>query len=275
MTDGELTIADLGRFSGPMLLFGGPYSNAHATRALMDEASRLSIAPDHWLCTGDVCAYCADPVETTRLIRESGCAVIMGNCEESLGNREDACGCGFDDGAACDVLAGQWYAYANAALGEEDRGWMRTRPRIAIFTQAGKRFAAIHGGAEIINRFLWPTLPDHVFAEEIALLERLVGKLDGVIAGHAGMAFERQVDGVHWINAGAIGLPAHDGDPRTSFAVLESGAVRFHRLSYDHEGAAESMRLARLTAGYNRSLLSGWWPSEDSFPDEMKIGRVA
>lgn len=268
-------ITDLGTLEGPVLLFGGPYSNRHATEALVAEAARRGIAPVRWICTGDVCAYCADPAATTALIRESGCAVVRGNCEESLGNRLDDCGCGFEEGAACDLLAGQWYAHADAALDEDARDWMRKRPRIVLFSQGGRRYAAVHGGAEVINRFMWPSLEDSAFAVEIALLEDRFGKLDGVIAGHTGMPFEREIDGVRWINAGAIGLPAHDGDPRTWFAVLEDGEVGFHRLAYDHTEAASAMRKVGLRAGYDRALLCGWWPSEDSFPEEMQRGRTA
>ena len=264
-------VGDLGTLDGPVLLFGGPYSNLQATRALIAEAARLGIPPERWLCTGDVCAYCADPAATTALIRESGCAVVRGNCEESLGNRLDDCGCGFEEGATCGLLSGQWYAHADAALEAEARDWMRTRPTIQLFSQNGRRYAAIHGGAAVINRFLWPSLPDADFAAEIAVLEARFGRLDGVIGGHTGMVFERRVGGTHWINAGAIGLPAHDGDPRTWFAVLEDGAVTFHRLAYDHEGAASAMRDAGLRAGYDKSLLSGYWPSEDSFPPEMRL----
>ena len=66
-------------------------------------------------------AYCADPVATVAAIRDWGIHVIMGNCEESLGWSKDDCGCGFEEGSACEQLSIDWYAYANRALGEEDR----------------------------------------------------------------------------------------------------------------------------------------------------------
>jgi hypothetical protein len=126
---------------------------------------------------------------------------------------------------------------------------------------------------------MWPVASDADLAKEITLIEDRLGAIDGVIGGHTGMAFERVVTAgvrrVHWINAGAIGLPAHDGDPRTSFAVLEECGVRFERLDYDHGTAASAMRAAGLRAGYDRSLETGWWPSEDSFPAIMRVGKVA
>ena len=48
---------------GPVLCFGGPYSNLQATQALFAEARRLGVPPGRIVCTGDVLAYCADPAK--------------------------------------------------------------------------------------------------------------------------------------------------------------------------------------------------------------------
>src|ERR1051326_1058905 len=54
---------------GPAIVFGGPYGNLEATRALLDEAARLGIPPARIVCTGDVVAYGADPAATVDLLR--------------------------------------------------------------------------------------------------------------------------------------------------------------------------------------------------------------
>jgi len=279
MTDVLSKHRKFGILDGPVLLFGGPYSNFEATSALFERASLLGITGSRMVCTGDVCAYCGNPAETARLVMGSGARVVAGNCEMSLGERTGDCGCGFEEDAACDRFAMEWFTYADAALDDGSRAWMRALPGIGTFIAYGKRYAVIHGGASAVNRFIWPIASDAVLREEIALIEAALGQVDGVIAGHTGMAFERTVTvgerPVHWINAGAIGLPAHDGDPRTSFALLTAEGVRFERLDYDHETASEAMRMAGLRAGYDRSLECGYWPSEDSFPKEMRLGRVA
>ena len=46
---------------GPVLVFGGPYSNLEATRAVLDAAARRGIPGRRILCTGDVVAYAAEP----------------------------------------------------------------------------------------------------------------------------------------------------------------------------------------------------------------------
>ena len=48
------------RMDGPVLVFGGPYSNLEATRAVLAEAVRLAIPSEHVICTGDIVAYGAD-----------------------------------------------------------------------------------------------------------------------------------------------------------------------------------------------------------------------
>ncbi len=279
MTDVLSRHRNFGVLEGPVLLFGGPYSNFEATASLFERASLMGITGQRTICTGDVCAYCGNPAETARLVMGSGAHVIAGNCEVSLGERAADCGCGFEDGAACDRFAMEWFRFADEELDDGSRAWMRSLPGIGTFCAYGKRYAVVHGAASAVNRFIWPVMSDSVLCDEIGLIEAALGPVDGVIAGHTGMAFERVVSigerPVRWINTGAIGLPAHDGDVRTSFAVLTAEGVRFERLDYDHETASAAMRAAGLRAGYDRSLTSGYWPSEDSFPSEMRLGRVA
>ena len=73
-----------------------------------------------------------------------------------------------------------------------------------------------------------------------------------------------------WINAGAIGLPPHDGRPETRYAVLTDGDVVFHRLSYDYETERQAMTDAGLVQGYDQTLSTGIWPSEEVLPPELR-----
>lgn len=263
---------DLGILEGPVLLFGGPCSNLHATEALIATARERGIPPQRMICTGDVCAYAAEPEETAQAIRALGCPVVAGNCEKSVGADADDCACDFEAGTACDIFSGQWFAHAKRETSPESKSWMLARPDRVLFEQAGRRYAVIHGGASQINAFIWPVDHPEKFAAEIAILESEYGALDGVICGHSGVPFAKTIGGVLWVNAGSIGLPPHDGDPRTAYAILYQGDVTLHRLSYDHEGAAQAMEAAGLTSGYQHSLRTGWWPSEDSFPGAMRRG---
>ncbi len=276
----EMRISDLGDLSGSegadgrvddtVLIYGGPYSNAQATRALLDRADALGIPPARRICTGDVVAYCAEPQATVALVRARGGAVVAGNCERQLAEGAPDCGCGFDAGSTCDLLSRGWYPHALAQTPEADRAWMETLPDIVTFAQAGRRYAVIHGGVSDISRFLWPSDRDAAFAQEIALIEAATGPVDGIIAGHCGVAYERWIGRHHWINAGVIGLPPHDGRAATRFVTLHAGRAQIHRLNYDAAAARAGMEAAGLTQGYHASLTTGLWPSTDILPPEMR-----
>ena len=256
---------DFGRMDGPVVLFGGPYSNFQAMEALA-----AILDGRNAICSGDIVAYCAEPNETTRLFLDLGLPGIAGNCEMQLLAGAKDCGCGFESGSTCDLLSSGWWPFLAREMDGELVWSLGELPEIGSFVHEEKRYAVIHGGATSANRFLWPSSPDWAFAEEISLLEDAIGAIDGVVAGHSGIAFQRNVNGYHWINAGAIGLPPNDGRCETRYAVLDGGEVAFHRLRYDHRTAIERMRAAGLSQGYEKTLGSGLWPSEDVLPVELR-----
>ncbi len=265
-----MKVKDLGNLDTDVLLFGGPYSNLQATQAMRAEALRLGIAPDHVICTGDVVAYCADAAATVAEIRDWGCPVVAGNCEKQLAQDAQDCGCGFEEGSVCDALSVAWFDYAGRQIDAASRAWMAACPDLMVFTHQERRLAVIHGGLSDISRFLWSTSAEAAFAEEIALIEAQVGPVHGVIAGHSGIAFERQIGTVQWINAGVIGMPPNDGLDRTHYALLQDGKVRFEVLDYDAPGARQAMEAAGLVQGYHIGLTEGLWPSEDILPPELR-----
>lgn len=262
-------VKDLGDLSGPLLLFGGVYSNLQAFEALKQEASRLGIPASQTICTGDVVAYCADAEDAVTTIRELGCAVIAGNCEKQIAAGAEDCGCGFEDDSQCSILARGWYAHALMQISEDNRRWMADLPDVAVFTLNGRRYAVIHGGFTNISRFIWSVSDEAVFAQEIAAIERLVGPVDGVISGHSGIAFVRKIADKIWINTGAIGMPSNDGSPDTRYVLLED-TTRVVRLKYNYQTAQSRMRSEGLIQGYDVALETGFWPSQDTLPPDLR-----
>jgi len=258
---------------GSLLVFGGPYSNLQATRAVLTEAARRGIPARRVICTGDVVAYGADAAACCDLIMASGILVIAGNCEENLAADALDCGCGFEEGTACDLLSRAWYAHANRQVTAVHRAWMAGLPqRLMVRLPDGRRLAVLHGGASDISRFIFASTPQADLAAEIAATG-----CDGVIAGHCGIPFARQVRPGIWINAGAIGMPADDGTPRIWFALLTPGeaglSVEILPLEYDHAAAAAAMRAVGLPEGYAAALGSGVWPSCDVLPPAERARR--
>ena len=262
---------DLGDKNGALLLFGGPYSNLAATQALMAVAQDRQMSGADMICTGDVVAYCAAAFETVEVIRAAGIPVVAGNCELQLAAGAADCGCGFEAGTTCDLLSAGWYPYAAAQISAAQRDWMQTLPDIITFRHQGARYGVIHGGMTDVARFIWPNSHAAIFGAEWRAAEAVVGPLDHIIAGHAGVPFIRQTGQGRWINAGVIGMPSHDGTQMTRYAVLDGGEVTLHRLRYDPQAEAERMVAAGLTQGYYRALLTGYWPSEDVLPADLRV----
>ncbi len=267
-------ILDLGPLDGPVLCFGGPYSNAQATQALLDQAAQRGIPADRMICTGDVVAYGGDPAACVDMIRGAGIAVVMGNCEESLGFSAADCNCGFEPGGDCAEWSEAWFAGAAAALDGGARAWMRALPRQIQFEMAGRRFAVLHGGIDDISQYVFASTPSQTKA---GMIERL--DVDAIIGGHSGLAFTEMTGSGLWHNAGAIGMPANDGTPRGWFSILTPGAgaiaISLHGFEYDHLSAARAIRAVTPGLPYAETLSSGLWPNMTVLPrwERQQQGR--
>lgn len=257
---------------GPALVFGGNYGNLEATRALLAQARRLGVPAGNIVCTGDVVAYCADPLATIEVMRRAGVHVVMGNCEESLGRAATGCGCGFAEGSACDRYAAEWYSFASRMLDEDSRAWMRTLPRRLELRIGARRLAVVHGAVSAINRFVFASTAPAAKQAEID-----ASGCDAVLAGHCGLPFTQLLAGRLWHNAGAIGMPANDGTPRVWYSLIHSRGERIRiesrPLDYDHATAARKMRRLRLCEPYAQALEDGLWPSCDVLPPEELARR--
>jgi len=262
----------LGEFTSPVLVFGGAYSNLQATQAMQQEALRRGIAPDHIICNGDIIAYCAEPAATLDLIRDWDIHVVMGNCEESLGEASSDCGCGFEVGSTCSVLSVNWYKFALSQVRHDQQLWMQSLPRCTEFKMQSQKVAVIHGGVESINKFIFPSTPD---IEKSAELSK--SKADVVIGGHSGIPFGQNIDGGSWLNSGAIGMPANDGTQRGWFMILTpspSGIeVSWHALHFDADTTKKVMLENGLDQGYDQCLINGLWPSMDVLPETERKER--
>lgn len=262
----NVTVEDLGQITEPVLVFGGPYSNLQATQALLETANDAGIPSNRLICTGDVIAYCANPIETVAAIRASGAHVVMGNCEESLGFQLDDCGCGFEEGTDCDILSRQWYAYSDQLLSDDDRTWLRTRPRRMTATIGDRHFAFIHGSATDISGWVFESTNIGKKATDVAELS-----CDAVVAGHCGLPFIQPLpNNKLWINAGVIGMPANDGTRHGWYALISPSeteiCIDIKPLTFDTASAVQAMQAAKLMDAYVTSLQTGLWPNMDVLP---------
>ena len=262
------TVLNLGRIEAPLLIFGGPYSNLAATRALLDRAAVLNVPADHIICTGDIVAYCAEPEETSQLLKDSVIHVVQGNCEASLAEGSVSCGCGFEPGMVCSTLSQQWYPYVNARISDTTREWMGSLPSAIRFQMGRYECRVIHGGARQINQFIFASTPATIKQQELDAFDT-----DIMIGGHCGLPFGQKIAERGWLNAGVIGLPANDGTPTVWYMLMapnDNGVrVSWHRLEYAFQLTYQSM-LDNGLADYAESIRSGVWPSMDVLPEQER-----
>ena len=199
-----------------LLIFGGPYSNLAATRALRARAEELGLAASQVICSGDLVAYCGEPAQTLELVQDWGIPGVRGNCEESLGNNQADCGCGLDPDSHCSLLAVTWYRHADARIGADQRRWMANLPPAIDVEFAGRRLRCIHGGVDSINQFVFPSTPVDLKRAQLAQ-----AGVDILVGGHSGIPFGQAIDDRWWLNAGVIGMPANDGGTHVWYMLLE------------------------------------------------------
>ncbi|MCP4431341.1 MAG: metallophosphoesterase [Gammaproteobacteria bacterium] len=262
---------NLGKIEGRILIFGGPYSNLEATRAIYAQARLLDVPANNVICTGDLVAYCGEPNETIELIRDWDIPVVMGNCEKSLATGADDCDCGFEEGSSCSILSDKWFDYANALIKKEHRQWLVDLPASISFLYSGFNCQVIHAGVSSINQFIFES--DSLMEKSKQIRQ---AKTDIIIGGHSGIPFGQKVEAGYWLNAGVIGMPANDGCCDTWYMLLdakqEGVSACWHRLSY----AADLSRQSTVAAGmieYGQALVDGLWPGEDVLPQWEKRQR--
>ena len=260
---------DLGSLHGPLLVFGGVYSNLEALQALRGQATQLGIPPQNVICTGDTPGYCADPAACLRELADWNCHAIAGNVEINLRGGVDDCGCNFADGSRCDLFARRWYAYARSATGPNEVAIMDALPLSLGFTYAGRRVHVLHGSVDHESEFIWQSTSWRTKSRSFSTTGA-----DVILAGHSGLPFVDTQGGKLWVNAGALGMPANDGTPRTWYAVLDdrTGEVKvsFHALEYDVPSAKAKMLALRthLPLSYAATLTTGIWDNTEIMPPE-------
>lgn len=261
-----MTTLHLGTSDSPLLICGGAYGNLQALEALAAFQSETGIPDSHVIHTGDAVAYCADTEAATQFIASRRWHAVKGNVEEQIAAGAQDCGCGFEEGSACDVASARWYAHAVATLSPASKAWMTALPSHLTFEMSGRRVRVVHGSVNQTNRFMWASLPEADFSGELDASDAEL-----VIAGHTGIPFTRFIGARCWHNSGALGMPANDGTRRVWVSVLSPGSsgikISHHALSFDGATAAAAIRRDGMPTGYADGLETGLWPSLDILPE--------
>ena len=209
--------------------------------------------PDAVYCLGDLVGYGASPNEVTERIRAEGIPTIMGNYDDGVGFDRDECGCAYRDPIDKE-LGDRSLAWTQAHTTAENKAFLRTLLKELRFEADGNRVLLVHGSPRKMNEYLFEDRP-------VSSFQRLAASsnADVIAFGHTHKPYEKMVDGVLFVNAGSIGKPK-DLDWRACYVILESGAVAFHRVSYDAAKAAAAIRATELPHEFAADIETGGAP---------------
>lgn len=217
-------------------LFSDIHSNYHALEAVLADMSSRGV--DRIICLGDITLKGPLPKACVDRVRELGCPVVLGNAD----------GCYhpnfhpqlFPAQNESQVAARADFERHVAALTEADRTWLQSFPLLIAESWEGVRMEFFHASPTHNYVLVMPWAPNDQLGALRTSPETVLAAF-----GHCHRAFVRVAHGCTVINAGSVGLP-FDGDPRSSYALLEVDAGRVSagivRVPYDWEAAVTAAR---------------------------------
>ncbi|MEW5748943.1 MAG: metallophosphoesterase family protein [Candidatus Thermoplasmatota archaeon] len=216
------------------------HSNLHALEA----AAGLIRArrPDMVVCAGDVVGYGAFPDEC--------CSIVEGMCGPCVaGNHDRAAVSG--DLSGMNPFAAAAMAWTAKRLGDRSRAFLSSLEPSCRFDAGGLRASVFHGSPDDPDEYV------HEDAVTAGTLLRSGG--DIVVMGHTHVPYAKRLGEGLAVNPGSVGQP-RDGDPRGSFAVVDTGCMECEvvRFRYPVEEAADAI----VSAGLPRVLA-----------DRLAVGR--
>lgn len=226
------------------------HANLPALEAVLaDLAGRRDGAAVYHL--GDLVGYAPWPDETVARLAAAGVPGVAGNYDSTVAGDYKHCGCRYEDPVQ-EALSHESYAWTRAHVSGETKRALAALPfRIDLLPlgghQAGPRLVLVHG-TPTLNTLYWTEDRSNEFCLRMAGRAGLKAG-DAIAFGHTHLSWHREVEGIHFINAGSVGRPK-DGDSRAGYVLLEIGEgpvrVEFVRVAYDVERTAQGIRDSEL-----------------------------
>jgi predicted phosphodiesterase len=245
-------------------LFSDIHANLPALEAVLaDIDARARIDAAYHL--GDLVGYAPWPDEVVGLLRERAIPGVAGNYDSTTATDYRHCGCRYED-ARQEELSHLSYEWTRAHVSEDTKRLLGALPfRIDVRPfgghVAGPRLVLLHGNP-VLNTVYWTEDRPDRFCLQMA--ESVAARPGDLIAfGHTHIPWQREVEGIHFVNTGSVGRPK-DGDPRAGYVIVtmaEAGVeVEFARVEYDVERAAQGVRASDLPDDFAEYLLTGGRP---------------
>ena len=202
---------------------------------------------------GDLVGYGPWPNEVVALLAQRGISGVSGNYDSTVATDYKHCGCRYED-ARQEELSHLSYEWTRKHVSHDTKRMLGELPfrldvRLSGGHLAGPTLILVHG-TPTLNTVYWTEDRPDSFCSKMA--EHAGARPGDVIAfGHTHLPWHREVDGIHFVNAGSVGRPK-DGDWRAGYVVLdldgETPRLEFVRVEYDVRQATDAIRASDLPA---------------------------
>ena len=239
------------------------HANLPALEAVLRDIARRNVGATYHL--GDLVGYAPWPNEVVDALKAAGIPGVAGNYDSTVATEYKHCGCQYEDPHQ-EELSHLSYAWTRAHVSSETKAYLAGLPfRIDLRPLGGHvggpTVTLVHGNHALNTVYVHDQRTDAFLAKMGTALSARAG--DVVCFGHTHVPWDRNVDGVHYVNTGSVGRPK-DGDWRASYALLDltvnDVTVEVARVEYDVEKAARAILASELPAEFADQLRTGGIP---------------
>jgi predicted phosphodiesterase len=231
---------------------------------LADIAQRPDVGGTYHL--GDLVGYSSEPSAVVERLHGVGIAGVAGNYDSTVATHYKHCGCRAESPRQ-EELAHVSFEWTLANTSDEAKRLLAGLPfRIDLRPLgghvAGATVTLVH--ATPTNNLVYVTedRPDSFLVKMAETAGRRAG--DVIAFGHTHKPWQREVEGIHFVNTGSVGRPK-DGDWRAGYVLLDVGEgavhVEFVRVEYDIERTIAGVRAAGLPEEFVEFLKTGGRPT--------------
>lgn len=218
---------------------------------------------------GDLVGYAPWPNEVISRLREREIPGIAGNYDSTVATSYKHCGCKYEDQRQ-EALSHQSYEWTLRNVSHESKAYLGQLPfRIDLRPNGGhlvgQTMILVHGNHALNTVYVTEDRPDSFLQRMAESLGARAG--DVVCFGHTHVPWHRQVEGVHFVNAGSVGRPK-DGDWRAGYVVIDVNGsdvnAEFERVDYDLAATERAIIDSELPNEFAEFLRHGGTPATSS-----------